>query len=180
MASSPITSWQTDGEIMETVTVFIFLGSKIAADGDCSHEIKRCLLLGKKSYDKPRQHIKKQRYYFVDKGPSSQSHGFSSSHVWMWELDYKESWALSNWCFWPVVLEKTLEAPLDCKEIKPVNPKGNQSWILEGLMLKLKLRYFGHLMQRPDSLGKTLMLGKIEGTREGDCRGWDGWMASLT
>ena len=119
-------------------------------------------------------------HFSANKGLSSQSYGFSSSHVWMWELDYKESWAVSNWCFWPVVLEKTLEAPLDCKEIKPVNPKGNQSWILEGLMLKLKLRYFGHLMQRPDSLGKTLMLGKIEGTREGDCRGWDGWMASLT
>ena len=119
--------------------------------------------------------IIKSRHLFADKGA-----WFFNSHVQMWELDYKESWALSNWCFWPVVLEKTLEAPLDCKEIKPVNPKGNQSWILEGLMLKLKLWYFGHLMQRPDSLGKTLMLGKIEGTREGDCRGWDGWMASLT
>ena len=83
MASGPITSWQIDGETVETVTDFIFLGSKITADGDCSHEIKRSLLLGKKSYDQPRQHIKKQRYYFADKGPSSQSYGFSSSHVWM-------------------------------------------------------------------------------------------------
>ena len=81
------------------------------------------------SYDQSRQHIKKQRYYFADKGPPSQSYGFSSSHVWMWELDYKESWALKNWYFWTVVLEKTLENPWDCKEIKPVNPKGNQSWI---------------------------------------------------
>ena len=78
----------------------------------------------KKSYDQSRRHIKKQRYYFANKGPSSQSYGFSSSHVWMWELDYKESWALKNWCFWIVVLEKTLESPLDCKEVQPVNPKG--------------------------------------------------------
>ena len=93
-----------------------------------------------------------------------QIYGFSSSHVWMWELDYKESWAPKNWCFWIVVLEKTLESPLDCKEIKSVNPKGNQPWIfIEGLMLKLKLQYFGQLMQRADSLEKILRLGKIEG-----------------
>ena len=84
------------------------------------------------SYDQPRQHIKKQRHYFANKGPSSQSYGFSSSHVWMWELDYKESWALKNWCFWIVALEKTLESPLDCKEIQPVNPKENQFWIFIG------------------------------------------------
>ena len=82
----------------------------------------------KKSYDQPRQHIKKQRHYFANKGPSSQSYGFSSSHVWMLELDYKESWVLKNWCFWTEVLEKTPEIPLDCKEIQPVNPKGNRSW----------------------------------------------------
>ena len=86
----------------------------------------------KKSYEQLRQLIKKQRHYFANKGPSSQSYGFSSSHVWMWELDYKESWALKNWCFWIVMLEKTLESPLDCKEIQPVNPKGNQSWIFIG------------------------------------------------
>ena len=86
----------------------------------------------KKRYDKPRQHIKKQRYYFVNKGPSSQGYGFSSSHVWMWDLDHKESWELKNWCFQIVVVEKTLESPLDCKEIKPVNPKENQSWIFIG------------------------------------------------
>ena len=83
----------------------------------------------KKSYDQPRQHIKKQRHYFADKGLHSQSNGFSSCHVWMWTLDYKESWALKNWCFWTVLLEKNLESPLDGKEIKPVNPKGKQSWI---------------------------------------------------
>ena len=86
----------------------------------------------KKSYDIPRQHIKKQRHDFADKGPSSQSYGFSSSHVWMWELDCEESWAPKNWGFWSVVLEKTLESPLDCKQIKPVHPKGNQSWIVIG------------------------------------------------
>ena len=86
----------------------------------------------KESYDQPRQHIKKQRHYFVNKGPSSQDYGFSSGHVWMWELDYKESWALKNWCFWTVVLEKTLESPLDCKEIQPVHFKGDQSWVFIG------------------------------------------------
>ena len=86
----------------------------------------------KKSYDKTRQHIKKQRHYFANKCPYSQSYGFPSSHVWMWELDYKESWEPKNWCFWTEVLEKTLESPLDCKEIKPVSPKRNQSWIFIG------------------------------------------------
>ena len=86
----------------------------------------------KKSYYKPRQCIKKQRHYFANKVPSSQSYGFSSSHVKMWELDYKESWAPKNWCFWTVVLEKTLESLLDCKEIQPVHPKGNQSWTFIG------------------------------------------------
>ena len=85
----------------------------------------------KKSYDKPRWHIKKQRHYFANKGPSSQGYGFSSSHVWMWELDHKESWAPKNLCFWTVVLEKTLESPLDCREIQPLHPKGNQSWVPE-------------------------------------------------
>ena len=86
----------------------------------------------KKNYDQPRQYIKKQRHDFANKGPSSQSYGFSSSHVWMWQLDYKESWAPKNWCFWTVVLEKTLENPLDCKEIQPVHPKGDQSWVFIG------------------------------------------------
>ena len=106
-----------------------FWGSKITADGDCSHEIKRCLLLERKAN---LDSILKNRHFFANKGPSSQSYGFSSSHVWMWELDYKESWALKNWCFWTVVLEKTLESPLDCKEIQPVRPKGNQIWIFIG------------------------------------------------
>ena len=134
----------------------------------------------KESYDQPRWHIKKQRHYFANEGLSSQSYGFSSSHVWMWELDCKESWALKNWCFWTVVLEKTLESPLDFKEIQPAHPKGDQSWIFtERLMLALKLQYFGHRMQRTDSFEKTLMLGKIEGGRK---RGWQRmrWLDGIT
>ena len=146
MASGPITSWQIDVATMETVRDFIFLGSKITADGDCSHEIKSTLSPWKKSYDQPRQHIKKQRHYFANKGLSSQSYGLSSSHVWMWELDYKKSWALKNWCFWTVVFEKTLESPLDSKKIQPVHQEISPEYSLEGLMLKLKLQYFGHLM----------------------------------
>ena len=122
----------------------------------------------KKSYDKPRQHIKKQRHYFAYKGPSNQSYGFSSSHVWMWELDSKESWASENWCFYTMMLEKTLESSLNWKEIQPVHPKWDQSCVfLEGLMLYLKFQYCGHLMRRADSFEKkTLMLGKIEGSRK--------------
>ena len=118
---------------MEKVTYLIFLGSKITADGDCSHEIKRCLLLGRKAMTNLDGILKSEKHYFVDKGSSSQSYGFSSSHVRILELDHKESWVLKNWCFWTVVLEKTLESPLDCKEIKSVNPKGNQSWVLIGM-----------------------------------------------
>ena len=131
IASGPITTWQIDGKTMQTVTDFIFLGSKITVDGDCNHEIKRCFLLGRKAMTNL-EHIEKQRYYFANKVLSSQSYDFSSSHVWMWELDYKESWEPKNWCFWTVVLEKTLESPLNFKEIKLLNRKGNQSWIFTG------------------------------------------------
>ena len=134
----------------------------------------------KESYDQPRQHIKKQRHYFAKKGPSSQSYGFSSSHVWMWELDYKDSWVPKNWCFRTVVLEKTLESPLDCKGIQPVHPKGNQSWMFIGRTdVGVKLQHFGHLMQRADSFEKTLMLEKIEGRRR---RGWQRmrWLDGIT
>ena len=111
---------------------------------------------------------------------SSQSYGFSSSHVWIWEWDYKKSWMLKNWCFWTVVLEKTLESPLACKEIQPVHPKGNSpEYSLEGLMLKLKLQYFGYLMWWTNTLEKTLMLEKLKAGGEGDNRRWNGWMASL-
>ena len=136
----------------------------------------------KKGCDQPRQHIKRQRHYFANKSLSSRSYGFSSSHVWMWEVDYEESWGPKNWCFWTVVLEKTLESPLDSKEIQSVHPKGNQSWIfLEGLMLKLKLQYFGHLMQRNGvNLKRSQCWERLKVGREGADRGWDDWMASLT
>ena len=128
----------------------------------------------KESYDQPRQHIKNQRHYFTSKGLLNQSCGFSNSHVWMWELDYNESWALKNWCFWTVVLEKTLESPLDRKKIQLVNPKGNQSWIFIG---RTDAEAETQILWPPDaknwlvlwneSLEKTLMLGKIGGRRRG-------------
>ena len=148
MASGPITSWQIDAETMETVTDFILLGSKITADDDCSHEIKRRLLLGRKAMTNLDSILKSRDSILLKKGLSSQSYGFSSIHVWMWELDYKESWVPKNWCFWTVVWEKTLESSLDCKEIilKEISPE----YSLERLMLKLKLQYFGHLMWRTE------------------------------
>ena len=180
MASGPITSWQIDGETMETVLDFISGGSQITADGDCSHEIKRCLLLGwsMTSLDS----ILKSRDITLpfNKGPSSQSYGSFSSHVWMWELDYKEGWAPKNWRFWTVVLEKTLESPLDCKEIQPVYPKGNQSWILNG-------RTDGEaetpILGSPDKnwlIGKDPDAGKDwrqekKGTAEDEMVGWHHW-----
>ena len=123
MASVPITSWQIDRETVETVTDFILGGSKIMQMVTAAMKLKT-LAPWKKSYDQSRQHIKEQRHCFANKGPFSQWYGFSIGHVWMWELDYKESWAPKNWSFWTVVLEKTLESPLDCKEIHPVHPKG--------------------------------------------------------
>ena len=125
MASGPNTSWQIDGETMETVTEFIFLGSKVNADGDWSHEIKRCLLLERKAMKNLDSRLKSRDIIFL----LSQSYGFYSSHVWMWELDRKEGWAPKDWLFWTVVLENIFESPLDSKKIKPVNPKGNQPWI---------------------------------------------------
>ena len=113
-----------------SVKLYFFGGSKITADGDCSHEIKRHLLLGRKVMTNLDSILKSRD--FANKGPSSQGYGFSSDHVWMWELDYKESWAPKNWCFWIVVLEKTLESLLDCKEIQPVHPKGDQPWVFIG------------------------------------------------
>ena len=125
---------------MDTVADFIFLGSQITADGDCSHEIKKTLTPWKESYDQPRQHVKKQRHYFVNKDASSQGYGFSSGHVWMWELEYKESWTLKNWCFWTVVLENILRLPWTTRRsnqsiLKEISPGCS----LEGLMLKLEL-----------------------------------------
>ena len=134
----------------------LILDSKVTTDGDCSHEIKRRLLLGRKAVTNLDSILKSRDIFFANKGPSSQSFGFSRSHVWMWELDYKDSWALKNWCFWTVVLETTLESPLGCKEIQAVHLKGNQFWVFIGRTdRKLKLQYFGHLLWRTDSFEKT-------------------------
>ena len=125
---------------------------------------------------------KKQRHYLANKGPSTQGCGFSRSHVWMWELDCEESWVPNNWCFWTVVLEKTLESPLDCKEIKPVNPKGNQPWIF---IVRTDVEDETPILWSPDVknwlIGKDPDAGKdLKAGGEGDVRGWDGWMASST
>ena len=127
MASGPITSWEMDGETVETVSDFILGGSKTTADGDCSHEIQRHLPLGRKVMTNLDSILKSRDIALPKNGPSRQGCAFSSSHVWMWELDYRENWVSKNLCFWTVVLGKTLECPLDCKEIQPVHPKGNQS-----------------------------------------------------
>ena len=136
------------------------------------------LSLWKKSYDKPRQHTKKQRHYFTDKGLSSQSYDCFSSHVWMWELNHKESGVLKNWCFWTVVLEKTLESPLDCKEIQPVNPKANESWIF---IVRTDAEAEAPILWLPDAkswlIGKDSEAGKDCGQEEkemteGEMIGW--------
>ena len=180
MASGPITSWQRDGNTIGTMRDFLFLGSKITGDGDCSHEIKRRLLLGRKTMTNLDSVLKSKDITLPTKGLSSQIYGFSSSHVWMWELDYKESWASKNWCFWTVVLERLLRVPWTARRpnqsiLKEISPE----YSLEGLMLKLKLQYFGHLMRRTDSLEKTLILGKTEVRRR---RGWQRmrWLDGIT
>ena len=132
MASCPITLQQIDGETVETVADFIFLGSKITVDGDCSHEIKRYLLLGRKVMTNLDSIFKTRDITLPTKGHLVKAMVYSSSHVWMWELDYKESWVQKNWCFWTMVLEKTLESPLDWKEIQLVHSKGDQSWVFTG------------------------------------------------
>ena len=210
MASGLITSWQIEGEKVEAVTDFIFLGSKITADSDCSHKAminlesvlkkqkhhftanrigksrssdrfyfltsqnhcrwwlqpqnQKTLAPWKKSCDQPRQCIEKQGHLFANKGLYGQSYGFSSSHVWMWELDHNEGWVPKNRCFQTVVLEQTLEVPWIARSNQSILREINPEYSLEGLMLKLQ--YFGHLMQRASSLEKYLMLGKIEGKRK--------------
>ena len=150
----------------------------------------------KKSCNQPIQHIKKQRYYFANKGPYNQSYGFPSSHVWMWQLDHKESWARKNWCFWTMVLEKTLESPLDCKEIQPVNPRRNQSWIFIG---RTDAGAETPILWPPDAknwliwkdpdpgkdwklthLKRPWFWERLKVGGEGDNRGWDGWMVLPT
>ena len=162
----------------ETVSDFIFGGSKITADGDCSHEIKT-LTPWKESYDQPRYHIEKQRHYFANKGPSSQGYGFSNGHVWMWELDCEESWAWKNLCFWTVVLEKTLESPLDCKEIQPVHSEGDQPWYFFGRKdAKAETRVVWPLHAKSWLIGKDSDAGRDWGQEEKGAT--EDEMASLT
>ena len=164
MASSPITSWQIDGERVETVADFILGVSNITAD-----EIKSHLLLGRKVMTNLDSILKSRDITLPTKVHLVEAMVFPVM-LWMWELNYKESWVLKNLCFWTVVLEKTLESSLDCKEIQPVHPKGDQSWVfIVGTDIEAELQYFGHLMQRVDLLEKILMLGKIEVRRR---RGW--------
>ena len=179
MASGPITSWQIDEKTVETVADY-FGGLQNHCRWLSHPWNSKILTPWKESYDQPRQHIKKQRHYCVNKGLSSQGYGFSRSHVCLWELDYKESWALKNWCFWTVVLEKTLESLLDCKEIQPVHPKGGQSWVFIGRTdaeAETPILWPPHVRS---SLEKTLMLGGIGGRRKRGRQRWDGWMASPT
>ena len=140
------------------------------------------LIPWKESYDQTRQHIKKQRHHFVNKGPSSQGYVFSSGHVWMWELDYKESWTLKNWCFWTVVLEETLESPLNCKEIQPVHPKGDQSWIFIGRTeVEAEIPILWPLDAKSWFIGKDPDAGKDwgqeeKGMTEDEMVGWHHWL----
>ena len=155
------------GNSGNSVRLYLWEGSKITADGDCSHEIKRHLLLGRKVMTKlclvmTRQHIKKHRHYFANKGLSSQSHGFSSSHVWtVKRAEHQRIHAFELWCWRRLLGVPWIARRSNQSILKEISPECS----LERLMLKLKLQYFGHLMRRSDSLGKTLMLGKIEGRR---------------
>ena len=180
MTSGSITSWEIDGETVETLSDLIFWGSKITADGDCSHEIKRHLLLGRKVMTNL-HNILKSRDMTADKGPSSQGYGFSTSHIWMWELDYKESWhwrihAFEPW-FW-----RRLESPLDCKKIQPIRPKGNESWIFTGRTdVEAKTPIFWPpdvkrwlIWKDPDAGNDWRQ--KDKGTTEDEMVGWHHWL----
>ena len=180
MASGPITSWQIDGETKETVTDFNLGGYKIIADGDCSHEMKRFLFFGRKAMTNLDSMLK-SRHHFANKGPYIQSYCFSSSHIWMCELDHKEGGAPKNWCFQTMVLEKTLESPSDSMESKPLNPKGNQPWIFIG---RTDVEGEASVFWPPD--GKSWLIGKDldvrkdwkqeKGATEDEMVGWRHWL----
>ena len=183
VALGPLTSWQREGKKVETVTNFLFLGFKITADSDCSLEIKRHLLLGRKAMTNLDSSIlKRTDIILLTKVHIVKATLFPSRCVWIWEMDHKEGWVLKNCCFWAMVLEKTLESPMDCKEIKPVNPNWKQPWIFIG-------RTYAEaeipIISPPDA--KTWLIGKdpdagkdLKARGEGDDRGWDSWMASPT
>ena len=179
MASGPITSWQIEGEQVEQWQILFSLAPKplrmvttaMKLKDDCSW---------KKSYAKTRQRIQKQRHYFANKGLSSQSYGLSSGHVWIWELAHKEGWAPKNWCFWTVVLENTLESPLDHKEIQPVNPKGHQSWIfIRRTDAEAEVPIFWPADAKSWLIGKDPDAGKIESKRRKRQQKM-GWLDSIT
>ena len=179
MASGPITSWEIDGETVETVSDFIFLGSKITANGDCSHEIKRRLLLGRKVMTNLDSILKSRDITLSTKVHLVKAMVFPEvmyqCESWtMKKVERRKIDAFELWCW------RRLESPLDWKEIQPVHPKGDQSWVLlQRLMLKLKLQFFGHLMRRVDSLEKTLMLGGIGGRRRRQRMRWLNGIADL-
>ena len=182
MASGPITSWQTRWRNSRNSGRLYFWGApKSLQMVTAAMKLKDAYSL-EGSYDQPRQHIKKQRHYFANKGPSSQGYGFSRGHVWMWELDYKESWAPENGCFWTVVLEKTLESPLDSKEIQAIHPKGDQSWVFIGRtdveaevpILRPSDVKSWFIWKDPDA-GKDWRQGE-KGTTEDEIVGWHHWL----
>ena len=180
MASGPITSWEIDGKAVETMTDFILGGSKITAYGDCSHEIKRHLLLGRKVMTNLDSIFKSRDITLPTEVRLVKAMVFSSSHVWLWELDYEEGWAPKNWCFWTVVLDKTLESPLDCKEIQPVHSEGDQPWDFFGrndAKAETPVLWPPHV--KSWLIGKTLMLGGNGGRRK---RGWQRmrWLDGIT
>ena len=169
LVPSPITSWQIDGGKMKTVTDFIFLDSKITVDGNCSHGVKT-LVPWKKSYDQPKQ----QRHHFADKGAYSHSCGFSSSHEWIWELDHEEAWAVKSWCIQTVVLDTSLEYPLDSK-IKPVNPTENQPWVFIGRTdSEVETPILWPWCKEPTHWKRPWCQERLRVGGEGSNRGWDG------
>ena len=176
MAPGPISAWQIEREKVEVVTDFLFLGSKITVDGDCSHGIKRWLLIGRKAMTNL-DCVEKQRHYSADKGLYNQGYGYPRAHVWLWEVDCKKGRVPTNWFLWTVVLEKTPENPLDGKEIKSVNLKVNQSWILIG-RTNAEATVFWSSDANNWLTGKSLMLGKIDGRRRGHQR--MGWLDGIT
>ena len=169
MASGPITSWQIDGESMETVTNFNFY---LSADGECSHEIKRHLLLGRRTMTNLDSILKSWDITLPTKACVA-NYGFYSSHVWMWDLNHKQGWALKNGCFWTVVLEKTLESPLDCKDIQPVHPKGDQSWVFIG---QTDAEAETPILWPPDA--KKCLIGKYLDVRK-DWRQEEKWITEI-
>ena len=173
MASSLITSWQVEDEYVETVTNFLVLGSKITADDDCSHEIRRQFLLSRKSMTNL-DSVLKSRHYFADRGPCSQGYGLSRSHALMWELDNKEGRVPKNWCFWTVVLEKTLESPFESKEIKPIKVKSILNTLWKDWFWSWTSNNLATWCKEPTQWKRPWCWEKLKAEGEEGSRGWDG------